>query len=676
MAKYKSLRQMLDSEVVERVNGDYLEFSAAKNKDNNRARRYDAIYQALDNPELIIDEGSGKLKDDRSQFSNTYMPIGAAVVDAATSILYNNFFSVQEYLKIGTDNIFDWLASIKVSAHIMRRHREMKFRHLIYRTLLQACCFDYAITGVRWLLEEGYIPQKKRKFKTETYGRIKKQSEEVYMDMVWQPDVIDRSDVFGLNYFNCYHDPHDEEVSADPFKTCTAFIDVREEKIEDLKMKAKTEDREYGKYKNIDLVINKYYAEMAQVDKKRRDAGTLQRDGVYDKRRIEIKRYWARDQVVETAMDEVIWRKNISGIPLQRWTIFERSSGFKGIGILGRMERNQYQINASINNRQDYENLVTDPIAVLDKSILGASGETRLYHGRTFVSQDGDATKKVWIHSPGQNLAPTLGTDIMGHFQVIERVTISDTAQGMVAGGRTTATEINEVARGTDNKTNRMSLSLEETCLVDIYMHQFILEQMLLSREERFHYSGKHGDLAVVIDGSDYAFDNQPTFYAVGTSHMVNNPVQTQQFMSAVKMLATIPQLNENNDWNAIKLAMIEMLAPKHMESFIKSSGEPKPNIPAQIENDMFAQGRKVEISPANDDAHHNTVHESVKTTPDYRVWPEQFKVNLQTHINEHNNAQAMGTGAPTGQGFDFSSLTGTQDNADPNRGIRAEAIR
>ena len=112
--QYRSTRAMTDDEVVERVQADFKQAKSDKAADNKRCLRYKHIYEALDNPEEIVDEDTGRLADDRRIYSNTYLPIGAAVVDAAVATLYNAFFSVPDYFEIAAEDYWDNKAAGKI----------------------------------------------------------------------------------------------------------------------------------------------------------------------------------------------------------------------------------------------------------------------------------------------------------------------------------------------------------------------------------------------------------------------------------------------------------------------------------------------------------------------------------------------------------------------------------
>lgn len=665
-SRYKSLREMTDEEVKLRVETDWKEFSAAKEEDHKRCRRYDAIYMALDNPDLLKNVGSGKIEDDEQLFSNTYLPIGAAVVEAFTAILFNGFFSTPHYFKMGTDNWEDEIRAYKITAHFLnKRHKEMQFKYQIFKAILQAAIYDYSITGTRWLLEEGYIPEHKDEVVYKQYGKSQLPFRHVKNEMVWRPDAIDRSDLFTLNYFNCYHDPGPVENG---FKDSKGFIDIRYEMIENLKMKAKTEERQWGKYKNVEKVIATAMERSPIEQENLAQAPPEVGQQYVDSRRIMIKRYWTGDHVVEMAEGEVIWRKNLAGWPLQRWGIFDIPNRFKLMGILQRMERNQYDINAAINNKRDHENLITDPVAAISQDLLGDDGEPDIYPGRVFVANSGTVRDKIWIYNPGTPPANTMA-DVQAEMDIIEKVTVSQSDMGAYAGGRRTATETVEVKQGRENKTFQRALILEEICLEPIYQNMFVLEMTMLTKNERFKYFGKYGEEIISIRPEDYATRNMPQFYAMGMSQLVDDPIELQQFFKAIEMTAAIPMMQKGANWPAITAEMWSRLVPKNHQNFINDPREPQFNIPPDVENQMAARGQKLEVSEANDDAEHTASHEGVKRTSDYLIWPERFKMQFDEHIDGHQQRSSMNQPYMVG-----ANAGNTQDSADPMRGVRLQA--
>ncbi len=666
--RYKSLREMNDEDALERAMTDAKTFTSAKQKALQRGKRYKAMYKAKDNPELRVNPGTGKIQDDPKLRSNNYLPLGASVVDANVSQLYNAFFASDNYFRIGADNWDDEIYTYKITAHLMKRHREMQFRHTAFQTLLEANIYDYAVTGTRWLLESGYVAKRRKEITHKQLGRLRLPYQSVKIEQQWVPDAVDRSDVFRIGYFNCAHDPGHVENG---FKDSRGFVDWRWVMIEELKSGAKTEDQPWGKYKNIDKVVQ---SAMKRINKTHATGGAdlsglddITRQSVENGLRVKVFRYWTSDHIVEYAEDEVISRLNISGWPLQLWKIFDLPGEFRGMGILERMERNQYDINAQMNNSRDHQNLIVDPIAVLSKDILGADGSKTVHHGRIFVSSGSKASDGIYVYNPGPQ--PHNATeDIITQMKVIEKVTISETAMGAGSTTRRTAFEVNKIDQGSDSKTLQRAHILELTCLEPIYMNQFKLEQEFLTKWERFKHYGRESEHMMLIGPEDYAFETQPSFEALGTSDLINEPLMINNLMKAMEIGMTNPEIYKRIKWGPAASELFRLLIPKHYRQIIKDEREPQYSVPPEDENKLIAMGHTVLVNERDDNEDHLRKHNAVKQSPDYSTWNQKNKDILDQHMAAHEQAGAGAANLfPGGQ-----PLIGQgQDQSDPLRGIR-----
>jgi hypothetical protein len=652
---------------------DLEEWNREKQDDISRCERYKAIYEARDNPEDVIDEQTGNVEIDVKQmFSHSYMPIGAAVVDSFVCQLYNNFFGTPDYLLMTSNDFAKQAACYKISAHMIKQHKEMKFRHTIYKALLQAACFDYSITGARWMMQPGFVNKRKTEKTFKQYGPISLPFKQIKMEQEWRPNKIDRPDIFHISYFNCCHDT----LAIDGFNDSRGFIDWREDMIETLIAMAKTDQTPWGKYKNIDKVLKIWQTENAKFIKEMESKAESEEQLLewYESRKIPVIRYWSRDHIIETAYGEVISRINVSDWPLQRWGIFEMPDPkFKMMGVLQRIERNQWDINESLNNRRDWENLVTDPIALVHDDILPADGDQTLHHGKVFTGDwSGAASDKIWIHSPGTNPSGSMAEEMMFQFSAIEKVSISENQQGSYVsrGTRRTATETAQVGQAADNKTTRISLDLEDCCLIPIYMNQFLLNQSFMSESERFKHFGKYGDRFIMINPEDYYLDSMPDFYPMGTLELSQSPIRLQQFMLAMDRAMLMPELH---NWENIYAYLWSELVPKFHDSFVKDPRMLSTDIPPEVENKLFAIGQVPEVMPKNIDKDHIRTHRALQKTPDYLTWPKAFQMNVEQHIEAHEQKQSMTINMVN---FGNQQMQGSQDQSDPNRGIRPPAMR
>lgn len=668
----RPIQDLDDKKALMRMLGDMEQAEADKSDALVRALRYDHIYRALDPPDADVDEASGLVEEEESRFANTYMPIGAAIVDSAVAQMFNLIFSTGDYFKMDASDLEDTFFETEVTEFLKKRHTEMKLKRTVYKALLQACCFDYAVTGTRWLLQGGYQPRPKRTVETIELAGHKMRKQVVKAVPVWIPDKIDRSDVFILDYFNCFPDP----TSTNGFADSRFFLDRRQETIEELIGNAKVVNRPWGKYKNIDKVLrsahNSFKNEMANLPT---NMDTTIRQAIFGSRRVTINRYWTKHHIIEEAFNHVIRRINVFDWALQEWTVFPKPRlGFGGMGFLQRLERNQYDINASLNSRRNLQNLISNPFAIVDEELLGDDdGAPDLYPGRIMpMKSGGKASDKIFIYQPGVHSSQTELVDLNMQLDMTQKLSaVDDNAFGTVHGDRTTAQEIRTAAAGRMTRIGTTTQRFEDDCLVQIYLNQFFLEMTYMDKTEVIRYFGEQGERIQQIDSSSFMWNSVPRFTPMGTISILEDAVKMQQFFTAVQLAAGMPQVQHN--WNNIALQMWRYLHPKEYYKFVKDPNMPDVNIPPDLENQLMATGKKVDVSPANDHAAHKPAHEAYKRTPDYIVWPESRKMLMEQHLAEHDAALAQAGNAPSLQGLLGS---GQQDSSDQARGVRGPLLQ
>ncbi len=662
----RPIRELDDKKALLRMMQDMEQAEADKQDALTRALRYDHIYRALDPPDAQIDEESGLIEEEESRFANTYMPIGAAIIDSAVAQMFNLIFSTGDYFKMAADDLEDMFFETEITEFLKKRHVEMKLKRTVYKALLQACCFDYAVTGTRWLLEGGYQPRPKRTVEIVELAGHKMRKQVVKAVPVWVPDKIDRSDVFVLDYFKTFPDP----TSTNGFADSRFFIDRREETIEFLMANAKVVNRPWGRYKNIDKVLksahNSFKNEMTALGINDKTV----RQTIFGSRRVTVNRYWTKHHIIEEAYGHVIKRLNIFDWPLQEWVVFPKPRmGFGGMGFLQRLERNQYDINATLNSRRNIQNLISNPFAIVDEELLGADdGEPDLYPGRIMpMKSGGKASDKIFIYQPGVHSSQTELTDLNLQLDMTQKLSaVDDNAFGTVHGDRTTAQEIRTAAAGRMTRIGTTTQRFEDDCLIMIYLNQFFLEMTFMSKSEMIRYFGENGERIQQIDSSSFMWNSVPTFIPMGTISILEDAVKMQQFFTAVQLAAGMPQVQHN--WNNIALQMWRYLHPKEYYKFVKDPNMPDVNIPPDLENQLMATGKKVDVSPANEHTAHKSNHEAYKRTPDYIVWPESRKLLMEQHLAEHDAMIAQAGNAPSLQGLLGS---GQQDSSDQSRGVR-----
>jgi len=648
---------MGDKELATRISGDFKQAKSDKDNDMNRCRRYERIYQALDQINRKVDESSGKLTDDRRIYSNTYLPYGAAVVDTGVSSVWNAFFGSPDYFEIDAANPYDELFATKITAHLKKRHKEMKFKTVVYRALQQAACFDYSVTCTKWRVEGGYIPKRVPIEDVVDLGGVKLKERRIEIQDEWVPNAIDRSHVELFDYFNCYHDTKAKTGLEDS----EFFIDVRQELIENLIAESQNEENPFGRYKNIRAVINEMAEELNNVISQPivdEDQLTM-----IMRRRVTIVRYWTKHHVAEMIGNNIVSRQNINGWPLQLWRFHVLPNKFRGMGLVQRIERGQYDINAIINLKRDHQNLVLNPIAVVDEELVDLNeGKVQLYPGRTLVSSGGVPGDKVYFYNPGVIPQGAL-EEINIQVQVMNEVTgLGPNQKSQFSSGRTTAREVAAVQAGALSKIMTVALNMEEECLEPIYQQLFLLEQRFMRGKDVFKY---HGDLAhewIRVTPTDYKFMAMPSFMAKGTSIIKDRDIEITQFLAAMDRAVQIPQFNNMKE---VSKKMWQLLQPNDWYKFIIDGVPNQPNIPPQMENRVFAEGKSVEVSPANDDAEHLQVHKAHTYTPDYQLWPQAYKNRFEQHMANHQMADQEK------QVKANPNLPNQQDASDQDRGIR-----
>lgn len=664
----KPISELSDKDALRRVLGDFEQAKSDKSDALARADRYLAIYKAQDDPNDAVDTTTGLIEDDEAMYANVHMPLGAAMVRSATAKLYNQIFSTPRYFGMEADDIKDSFFAEEITAHLLKRHIEMGFKKTVYKALLEANTYDYAVTGTRWLLEDGYVPRPRRTVETVNLGKVGVQRQRVSAFNRYVPDKVDRSDAFNIPFRDCYHDSE----SKNDLQDSRFFIDTRDEMLESLIMKSDLR-QPWGRYKNIDKVIKRRLLGDKAKYEESISLGTA--DEFVKTRREGIIRYWTRNHLIEVAQEQIIFRANMPGWALQIWCLFPDSDGFGGMGLLQTMERNLIDINASMNARRNYQNLVAQPFAVVDKELVaGEQGAPKLYPGKVMVSNGGDVTKKLQVYQPGPSTNLDSIQDVQVNADMVQRLAhVSETDQAQTSSSRTTATETRYAQSGGTSLASMIAQRFEEDALCKIYLNQFYLEQAFLTRAETFKYNGEHGDCFFMVDPASYMWDSVPRFIPRGTTFFMQDAVQTQQFLAAIQTVKTLLPGAKVNDVNAA-IEVFRRLAPKNYSDFIEDPNVPTHNVPPEIENQMFAQGQRPEVSPANDHRLHLMSHESLKRTPDYQVWPSAFKLALDDHIAQHQQISA-GAMMPQVQNPMTLQGMGAADPANAMRGIRPPSL-
>ncbi len=660
---YEPARSLTDAELVVRIGNDYNQAESDKRADHVRCRRYMKIYEALNQAENVIKDGERGIADDRRIFSDTYYPIGAATVDTAAAGIYNSFFGVPDFMEIDANDYLDDRAAQRITAHLYKRFKEMKFKHTVYRAIQMALTFDYAVTLSTWKLEAGFVPKRVPTTEIREFGPVKRSYRDIKMELQWQPDATDRSNVLLLDYFCCFHDAK----SKNGLEDSEFFIDVRWESIEKLNSGGLL-----GKYKNVEKV--RKMAEQLASDVPRDDKTSNNKSNATMARagKVRIVRYWTHSHVAEKCFDFIISRRDIRGMPIQVWKIHDLPSQFRGMGIIQRLERPQYDMNAIINTKRDFQNLALNPIAILDRELASVNdNKLELYPGRVLFTPDGRIPKDM-VHfvQPGFDMSASSTEEFVIQKDAIEKISgFSENATGAYAQGRKTARETSAVASGALSKIFTVASKLEETCLEPIYLEMFLLEQAFMSRNEQFKYHGKHSVDWVVVTPQDYKWSAVPSFMARGTTLVSDKQIHIQQFMVALDRAAAFPQIH---DMHQIFLEMWKLMSPRDYQRFVKDPTENELNIPQDLENQLLAQGKQVDVTATNDHQTHIAEMDKLFRSVDFQVWPEALKIHAQEHYQKHQQAaqasQIQQAQPPTDDG-------GSNSSSDLAKGLRGTSV-
>lgn len=655
----KSARTMKDKELVQRAMADYNQAYSAKIDSHTRNERYLRIYKALDPVETKVREGEQLIEKDSGRFSNTYMPIGAAVVDSAQALLYNALFSNPDYLTISAREWQDEPFEEVIRAFLIDQHRQMGFRKKILEAIQTALCFDYCVTGARWLLRSGYKNVRVQSVKSLNYGGVALKYQSTKMEPRWFPDAVDRPDMMVFDYFRCFHDE-----SATDFEDSAYFCDTRDVLDIDLQDLAVSRDNPWGRYKNVDKVLKKYAMSQGNqtidwittVDQGTRTS--LMPHG----RKMPVLRYWTPDHVCDICMEEVIWRMDLCGWPLQKWTIYDIPKKFNGMGILQRIERQQYDVNASMNARRNLQNLISNPFAVVDQDLVAQQeGKPQLTPGLVLVSSNTrtPAKDKIWIYTPGQNTLQDAMGDLAVQVDMIQKVThTSENTLGSYASGRRSATEARNVAAGQGVSQFEVASKIEHNNLVPFYEEQFKLDQVLMTDEQTFKVFGNRGWEWIAVKPENLHWKEMPAFTCGGVEYAAKHEVEKQQFLLLLKLAFAAPQIA---DLPAMFAKAGQLLDPKDYRNFIRDPRNKAHNVPPNFEHLALAQGFEAEVSQENNHPEHIAEHEAFMRHGDFKLWPLVYQERLLAHIQIHKQA--------TSQQSAGQVSTGMQDGSDMARG-------
>jgi len=634
----RALRSMGDDEAVEYINETYTSAQTAKAQSIDRCMRYLDMYQALDVYDERLDKETNSLETDENIWSNTYLPVVAARVDTAVCNHYNTLFSTAEYLRYDPDDDADSLVAMKISAHILSLHKETKFKHVAFLSLLGCHCFDYAVTMTNWRLEGGYIPQRNIRIESVDLGGYKMPRRKIDMDLRWVPDKIDRPEVSVIDYFKCYHDWN----AKIGFEDSSFFIDVYQMEMSELEDMAQGDDNPLGVYYNVGKIREKVLEENGWLNtssKKPIDPAIVD-NPLYRTKKVDIVRCHTKHHIAHMCGEIIIRRQDTFDWMVDLWRCYHNPGRFAGMGLIQRAERMQYDINGDVNQRRNLYNLVTDPVFAISSDLESLSGSTTLFPGKCFTfDSERNAEELIHVHQPSIGPPPNAMQDLGLEISMIDDITgINENMLGNFASGRRTAREVSNVASGSASRFMCTSDMYEELVLESIYMKEFKLSQLLMTRAARFKHYGEEGVYSVVVTPEDYKLTGSGRFRAKGSKTLRDDAIKTQQFMSAMQFVVPFQQYH---NIPAILKELWMHLSPENAAKFVKDPAANAHNIPQQIEIEIMIKGRTVQVSPANNDQEHLQILDAYMNSPDYQILPESRKRLFENHKAAHS-AQLM----------------------------------
>jgi len=672
---YKDIFNMKGKDLAEMVMQD-LSLSAENRADALQAnRRYRRMYKVQDEPGLQPQGGTGDLEEDLYQFSNTYLPVSTMVVNIATQNIYNNLFGDSQYFEIEPQEEEDEIRAEISGALIRRRHRQMKFKRSMINMIKQGLKYDYAIALTSWLTEPGTVIRPVMKKETHEFKTgLKEEFETIQQAETFVPNKIDRSHTTILNNFHCFHDWAATEGLADS----SFFCDVREVSFRELINNQRTKDNPEGLYINLDKIDNGSLMinagiELDTKDVLRRTAG-LQRT---QNGSLTVIRYFTPNGMVQLSGDGTVITdpKPMAGFPLVDWRLWLLENTFEGMGLLQSMERMQYDMNAIINNKRDFQQLVLNPISVIDQSLASAiDGSTELIPGQQFVTA-GPTGDKITFYKPGLDVGSSSSEELSLEFDMVSKVSqLGQNAQGSFAKGRRSAREAAGVQGATDLAMGFASIIFETEVIEPVIEQQLFWEMKNLKGEHRFRDLGPNGKMFVEVNENTLLFGSTPTIKALGISNIQKNAVETSNLIQAMQITGNLGLMNQINIPEVLK-ELWRRQRPEDYQKFLKQPGMiDQINIPPEEENVLFGLGRHPDVKPTNDHIRHIQSHEEHKLTPDYALWPDALRQEFEIHINRHKAAMQQDQAQRQGQSQAASGPVGLPGR--DGRPVQSEAAQ
>ncbi len=634
--------EFLTDEEVQGLIINQLEYSFLTRVDDiNTNHRLKRMYMAKDEPRPSSRINSGRLDEDISTYSNTYLPVVTGIVDTAKTLIYTNLFGSPDYLRCVSQEVTDEERTLAACRHLKHRHDQMMFLpEFVDEFLLDYLMYDFAVAMTSWKVNPGYqvMPEQVQEI-IEFGDGVEFHRNRKINTMVKNPSAVRRCDTVTIPNYQCFPDPRAMRGFGD------FFIVAQDVSQRHLMINRKTAKNPFGIY-DFDPV---------EISPGR--GGLFDRiSNVADRRELNRRFSKANEQDVHliTAFYEnymvtmdgggtVIRRQRMAGYPLAKASFRKLNDRFGGMGIIHVLERQQLDINRMINDRRDFNNLVLNPITIMEKDTFarGEYGDGTLHAGQLYTYDgDGKASDTIHTEQPGQAVGGDHQAEIGTQLDMMNTVSnIGPNSQAQFASGRRSAEEVGNVASGTSTALGVTSLRLERQAFEPIYDQQLMLE--------RIHFDGFEGirdigdpDLYVHVTPETLAFQSNPLMKAMGMANIRLGAVDRAQLMQQVSIALSSPVIMQFTNAEELVKRFWRAAQP---DTFYQLLNVSKPsdriNTPPETEHLMFAQGRYPKVKPLNDHNEHLNAHNAFKRGGGYSAWPEVFKREFDNHIAGHQAA-------------------------------------
>lgn len=640
----------------------------------NANRRHLRLYEAIDEPELRPSAGAGRIEDDVHLTSNTFLPVITGIIDTAKTMIYQNLWGSNDYIKCVSQHPEDEERAIFACRHLRNRHKQMGFQTGVAQDVIfEGLLYGTAVSVTDWKIEDGYEAGQQSRidevFTPEGITHIRRTSSNLF----YKQNAVDRVDTRLIEQNLWFPDPN-----ADARGFGKVFCFVQDISPDELMQNRRTKDNPTGIYTfNPDDISTGIANLFDGATPLAREIQSAQRAFAMNAPKIGrqvhlVTMLWKDYMCVMTGNGTIIRRKVMTGWPIDKWNFRQIPGRFNGLGLPDVLERMAYDVNAMVNNRRDYENLILNPIMIMEEELLSNArmGNGELIPGQIYDFEGGGtpARDKFGIVQPGNPLGNDMLNEMNLSMGIMHQISgVGPNAQGQFASGRRSATEADAVKQALQTNMGMSSVMLERQWVEPTYDKQMTLERIHLNEEIAFRDQGEL-DLYVSVTPERLAFRHNPQMQALGTTHIIEDATAKAQFFQAVN-IALHPAFEGKANLDEIHEELWRMVKPNDHYRFI-SKGAPSEqiSIPPDQEHLLISNGHFPNVAPGDDHAVHLRRHLIWKAGPGYQVLPPQMKRALDLHIGKHEQAQAEkqggGSTANRGQGAAIGGAIQTQQSS------------